>query len=73
MASDCPPGQPVVTGNNVQLSASCSSREQIENLFKVLSAGGKVIQPLHDAFWGARFGLLMDRYGFYWMLSFEKK
>src|SRR4051812_38185489 len=50
MASDVSPNEKVMTGTNVHMSASCSSIEEIENLYKVLSAGGKALMPLHDAF-----------------------
>jgi PhnB protein len=34
-----------------------------------LSEGGTVRLPLHEAFWGARFGILTDRFGVQWMPS----
>lgn len=72
LASDTPDSPPAI-GNNIQLSLSCDSLEQIELFFEKLSDKGSANLPLHDAFWGARFGMLTDRYGFLWMLSFEKK
>ena len=71
MASDFEPGAPTV-GDNVQLSLNCQSLEQIEKIFKALSEKGTVKMPLADTFWGARFGMLVDQYGFHWMLNFEK-
>jgi PhnB protein len=29
--------------------------------------------PLEDTFWGARFGMLTDKFGISWMLNCEKK
>jgi uncharacterized glyoxalase superfamily protein PhnB len=26
---------------------------------------------MHDAFWGGRFGMLLDRFGIGWMLSYR--
>ena len=74
MASDTPgtPEHKVTPGSNVQLALNCNSLSEIEKTFKALSEKGKVVAPLHDAFWGAKFGMLIDRYGFYWMLTFEK-
>jgi len=36
-------------------------------------AGGKVSFPIHDTFWGARFGMLTDAYGINWMFNCELK
>ena len=70
MASDAPDRMPPV-GGNVQVTADCSSRQEIEALFDALSQGGTPTYPLHDAFWGGVFGTLTDRYGVNWMLNFE--
>ncbi len=70
MASDTPELPPNV-GNNVQLSLKCDSHDEIEKIFKALSDNGTVTEPLHEAFWGAIFGMLTDKYGFNWMLTFE--
>ena len=50
----------------------CESDEEIERLFKSLSDGGTVIMPVADQFWGAKFGMLKDRYNVHWMFNFEK-
>lgn len=68
MASDDPMGKPKV-GENLSLSIHCSTTKQTDELFKSLSAGGKVTMPLTDTFWGAYFGMLTDKYGFNWMLN----
>lgn len=41
--------------------------------FEGLAQGGTVTMALHDTFWGARFGTLVDRYGIHWMFNCEKK
>lgn len=69
MASDWP-GHETNIGNNVQLSIDCDSKSQIESLFNKLSHEGKIIQPLADTFWGAHFGMLIDKFGIHWMLNF---
>jgi PhnB protein len=28
--------------------------------------------PLQDTFWGARFGMLVDRFGVSWMFNYDK-
>lgn len=68
MASDNPMGAPV-PGDQVCLSITCETLKEIERLFGMLSADGKVLQALHDAFWGDRFGMVVDKFGMHWMLT----
>jgi PhnB protein len=63
----------VVKGSNVSLSIDLESVEEMEKLFNGLSAGGTVTMPLQDAFWGARFGMLTDKFGIHWMMNCEIK
>jgi len=60
-----------VHGNSLQLTLVCDSMEEINTYFESLSRGGKVVSPLKTEFWGGRFGQLVDKYGFQWMLSYE--
>lgn len=69
MASDWPEGQ-ADQGNNVHLNIDCETLDEIEMLFKALSNEGQVKQSLSDTFWGARFGMLIDKYGIHWMLNY---
>ena len=62
---------PFVQGTNVHLNIDCESVEEIDRLFGALSAGGTVTMPLQDTFWGARFGLLNDKFGVQWMFNCE--
>lgn len=70
MASDTVAGQ-LKQGNNFWLNIQCESLDEIERAFVALGEGGIVRMPLHDAFWGARFGLVTDRYGVNWMFNYE--
>ncbi|MGI8741202.1 MAG: VOC family protein [Bryobacteraceae bacterium] len=72
MASDTMPGMSLQQGNNFSVSIGCESLPEIERLFAALGENGKVKMPLHDAFWGARFGMLTDQFGINWMLNCEK-
>ncbi|MBC7928338.1 MAG: VOC family protein [Bryobacteraceae bacterium] len=72
MASDGMLGQPLAQGANFSVSVNCESLEEIERLFKAFADQGKVTMPLDDVFWGARFGMLTDRFGINWMFSFDK-
>ncbi len=71
MASDMPPGWPCNQGNNFAISIDCDSEEEMQRLFAELSKDGKVTMPVEDAFWGGRFGMLTDRFGISWMVSFR--
>jgi len=71
MASDAMPGMPFQQGAGFSISIMCESAHEIDSLFAALSEGGKVGMPLADQFWGARFGMLTDKFGIHWMLNFE--
>jgi PhnB protein len=36
---------------------------KMEEVFNKLAAGGKVTMPLQKQFWGAKFGMLVDKFG----------
>ena len=63
-------GPPLAAGNNFSLSIEVTSREQCDELFAKLSAGGSVIMPLQEMFWGAYFGQWTDRFGINWMVNY---
>ena len=71
MASDTMPEMTLTKGNNNYLCLDCDNVEEEEKLFKALGAGGTVEQPLQDTFWGARFGMLTDKFGMHWMFNCE--
>jgi PhnB protein len=64
-------GQPEASGNNISLSVQTESKEEAEKLFNGLSEGGTVTMPLADAFWGAYFGMLTDKFGIQWMVHYD--
>jgi PhnB protein len=64
-------GQTLNMGNNFSLTINVDSKDEADNLFISLSAGGKVTMPLQDAFWGAYFGMLTDKFGIQWMVNYD--
>ena len=58
-------------GNNFAISITADSKEEAEKLFNGLSAGGKVTMPLGKTFWSECFGMLTDKFGINWMMSFD--
>jgi PhnB protein len=71
MASDSQPGVPFIQGNNFYICVDCENRPEIERLFTAFSSGGRVLMELQDTFWGARFGMCIDKYGVGWMFNLE--
>ncbi|MFP5041379.1 VOC family protein [Parasediminibacterium sp. JCM 36343] len=53
----------------IQLSVEIDSLEAINTIFEKMSEGGIIIMPLQDMFWGARFGMLQDKFGINWMFN----
>ena len=56
---------------NISLSLGTSNAAEGERIFAALSEGGTVSMPLAEAFWGGRFGIVVDRFGIEWMLTVE--
>jgi PhnB protein len=72
MASDGMADFKAQPGNNVSLNINLTDTNEQERIFSALAVGGKVTMPLQDTFWGARYGMLTDRYGINWMLNCSK-
>lgn len=58
-------------GNNFSISINAESKEEADRLFQGLSAGGNITMPLSDTFWGAYFGMFIDRFGIGWMVNYD--
>ena len=69
MAADTMSSAPLRRGDEFSVVAECDSLPEQERLFAALREGGQVTMPLQDTFWGARFGMLTDRFGIRWMLN----
>jgi PhnB protein len=69
--SDMPTPEDVRQGTNITLTINCDSREEIERYYANLSAGGQIRDELQDAFWGAVYAMLTDKYGVQWMLNYD--
>ncbi|MBS1616169.1 MAG: VOC family protein [Bacteroidetes bacterium] len=64
---------PFIPGNNIQLSLNAQSMSDADRLYSALSAGGQQTMPMQHSFWGAYFGMLKDKFGIGWLISFEEK
>jgi PhnB protein len=50
------------------LSLSLSTPAEVDRAFTALAEGGKVEMPLAKTFFSARFGMVVDRFGVFWMV-----
>jgi PhnB protein len=73
MLSDGPSHWQVPREGNVHVSLDFSDTAEMAKKFDALAEGGKVTMALQDTFWGARFGMLVDRFGIQWMFNCELK
>lgn len=75
MANDVPEimGRTNENENRSKISISAESREEADNLFNGLSAGGQIEFPMGDSPWGSYFGCFRDKYGIEWMVNFDPK
>lgn len=60
-------------GNNFAVSISANSKEEADRIFDFLGAGGQITMPLMNTFWGDYFGMLTDKFGVNWMMSYNKE
>ena len=65
-------GQKLEVGNNFSLSIDAESRAEADRLFDGLSKGGKVEMPMQKTFWGSYFGMIEDKFGIQWMVSYAE-
>ncbi len=73
MASDTLPGfgAPLQQGNNSYIYVGVDSKEEADRVFGLLAGGGEAEMPIDDVPWGAYFGSCRDKYGIYWMVSYD--
>lgn len=62
----------VAIGANVSISINTDSRAEADKLFNGLSSGGNVIMPMQNTFWGAYFGMFVDKFSIHWMVNFDE-
>ena len=62
---------PAFSGN-FSVSVNADSIEEADKIFNGLSAGGQVFMPMNKTFWGAYFGMFVDKFGVHWMVNHDK-
>jgi PhnB protein len=66
-------GHASIVGNNFSISVNAASQAQADKIYKGLSAGGQATMPMNKTFWGSYFGMLVDKFGIQWMVSFDQQ
>jgi len=72
MVSDGPKEFKTTVNGNIQLSVEFDDEQKMEEVFNKLAEGGKITLPLAKQFWGAKFGMLVDKFGTGWMVNKEE-
>jgi PhnB protein len=72
MGSDAPGEHAVTIGNNFSIAINPNSEADADRVFTALSEGGQVTMPLSETFWAKKFGMLIDRFGVNWMISYAE-
>ena len=73
MANDVPEfmGRVNESENRSKIMVSAESREEADQIFNGLSAGGDVEGPIGDSPWGTYAGMFRDKYGIEWIVEFD--
>jgi PhnB protein len=56
-------------GNNTTLMLEPDDRAEADRLFNLLSEGGTESAGMMEMFWGAYWGVCLDRFGIRWMIN----
>ncbi|MBK0380640.1 VOC family protein [Mucilaginibacter segetis] len=73
MANDVPEfmGKVNEQENRSKIVVNAESREEADNIFNGLSAGGNIEGPIGDSPWGTYAGMFRDKYGIEWIVEFD--
>ena len=64
---------PLASGDRIQMVLDLDTEDRLRTAFDKLKAEGKVVQELHEVFWGALFGSVKDKFGITWQLYYGHK
>jgi PhnB protein len=57
-------------GDNFSIAIQADSDDDASSIFSKLSAGGNVLMPFEKTFFAEKFGMLVDKFGVRWMISY---
>jgi PhnB protein len=69
MAADTPVDQPSAPISGISMSLSGEDDAELSRYFERLKEGGTIVEPLVEAPWGDKFGILSDRFGITWFVN----
>jgi PhnB protein len=69
MGADTPSEMPYTAPAGVSMSVSSDDESRIAALFSAFAADGTVTLPFDTQVWGAKFGMVTDRFGIGWMFA----
>ncbi|NUM72104.1 MAG: VOC family protein [Ignavibacteriaceae bacterium] len=73
MGSDSPEAYGTMkNGDTMSVFIETDSASQADSFFAGLAEGGRINMPMADTFWGSWFGMVTDKYGINWMISYQK-
>jgi PhnB protein len=58
-------------GNDFSVCIQAESEAEVDRIFDGMAAGGKIEMPVNKTFWGAYFGICIDKYGVQWMINYS--
>lgn len=62
-------GHELRVGNNLTINLEPDTYEEGQRLFDALAEGGSEMMPLTPMFWGAYWGVVLDRFSIRWMVN----
>jgi PhnB protein len=65
-------GHATTIGNNFSISVNAKDQSEADRLYNGLAQDGVSTMPMNKTFWGSYFGMLTDKYGINWMVSFDE-
>lgn len=66
-------GHKLKIGNNTTINLEPDSREEADRLYAALSEGATDCMPMQEMFWGAYWGVCLDRFGIRWMFNYMEQ
>lgn len=57
--------------NNFFLYVSTGNKEEAYHIFDNLAKNGKIIMPIAETFWSTHYGMVTDRFGISWKITFD--
>ena len=69
MMNDATPDRADGPRGGFALAFGTEDESKASAVFNKLAEGGKIEMPLENTFWGAKFGMLEDKFGISWMVN----